>query len=87
MPYRAPVGFPEAVLLGFMPYRKAMTVGEILRASPFRATNPRTGKSAYPALKRVLDQLVDAGWLDRTVREPRTGRPAFCYRRITALPK
>ena len=64
-----------------------MTVVEVLRASPFRATNPRTGKSSYPQLKTVLDQLVDAGWLDRTVRKPPTGRPAFCYRRIVALPK
>lgn len=87
MTYRAPVGFPEAIVLGFMPYRRPMTVNEILRASPFRKTNPKTLKSAYPVLQRVLDQLVDAGWLDRVVRKPRTGRPALCYRRIAALPK
>lgn len=81
MSYRAPVGSPEAVVLGCMPYRRPMTVAEILRAGPFHR------KSGYRPLKVVLERLVDAGRLERTIRKPRTGRPAVCYRRIAALPR
>lgn len=85
--YSAPPGFPEAALLGVMPYRRPMTVSEVMRAAALIMRLRYQGRSNYPAFKRVLDQLVDAGWLDRMVRKPRTGRPALCYRRIAALPK
>jgi len=81
MPYRVPVGFSAATVLGFMVYRRPMTVGEILYAGPFKR------KGGYQPLKAVLEQLADAGWVERTVRKPRTGRPAACYRRIAVLPK
>jgi hypothetical protein len=75
-----PIGFPEARLLQVMPYRKPMLVREILLAvgAPFQQ---------YGEVKRVLEALEQAQWVESVLRRPPTGRTGMAWRRIAALPR